>query len=182
MEPNNELELIERERNVHHALKFIEDKKKHNPDNFLRVMFILLDFLVDGQYTQDEHDYFSVKIREIFTQAKLKYSDNYEFLFFTGIMIHIAEWYLGFDNTDEAKIMLEDSMKFNPNNILYKWGFYSITDQRAEINTELKQDLSKQILNDNLILELLKNKGLLGEYVLGIIESTYEETKGNPSK
>lgn len=50
-------------------------------------------------------------------------------------------------------------------------------DQRTEINTELKQLISNQILEDNLILEWLKNKGLLGEYILGIIQSTYESTQ-----
>jgi len=177
MEFKNELELIEKERNVNRAVEFIEDEKNQSLDNYLRVVFILLDFLVDRQYTQDEHDFFSIKIKEIFNKAKLKYSNNYEFLFFAGIMIYIAEWYFGIDNIDEAKTMLEDTMKSNPDSIIYKWGYYSITDQRAEVNTELKQLLSKQLLRDNLILEWLKNKGLLGEYILGIIQGTYEVTQ-----
>jgi hypothetical protein len=177
MELKNELELIEKERNIYRAFEFIENEGNQGLDNYLRVIFILLDFLVDGQYTQDEHDFFSVKIKEIFGRSKLKYSNNYEFLFFAGIMIYIAEWYFGFDNIDEGKIMLEDAMKNNPDNIVYKWGYYSITDQRAEINTNLKQELSKQILRDNLIIEWIKGKGLLGDYILGIIQGTYEATK-----
>ncbi len=179
MELKNELELIEKERNVYRAVEFMEDEENQSLDNFLRVIFVLLDFLVDGQYTQDEHDFFSIKIKEIFGKAKSRFSNNNEFLFFAGIMIYIAEWYFGIDDIDEPKIMLEDAMKSNPDSIIYKWGYYSITDQRAGVNTEQKQLLSKQILRDSLILEWLKNKGLLGEYILGIIQSTYEATQSH---
>ena len=176
MELKNELKLIEKERDVYSAVEFIENEENQSLDNFLRVVFVLLDFLVDGQYTQNEHDFFAIKIKEIFNNAKLQYSGSYDFFFFAGVMIYIAEWYFEIDNIDEAKIMLENTMKSNPDNIVYKWGYYSITDQRAEINTVLKQLLSKQILDDDSILEWLNSKGLLGEYILGIIQGTYEAT------
>lgn len=177
MELNRELNLIEQERNVYSAFEFIEDENNQTLDNYLRVLFVLLDFLVDGQYTQEQHDFFSIKTKEIFNKAKLKYSNDYEFLFFAGIMIYIAEWYFGFENIDEAKIMLEDAMKSKPDSLIYKWGYYAITDQRSEVNTEIKQQLSEQILKDSSTLEWLQNKGLLGEYVLGVIQGTYEATK-----
>lgn len=97
-------------------------------------------------------------------------------------MIYIAEWYFGFDSTVEAEMMLEDAMKSNPDNIVHKWGYYSITDQRAEINTRLKHDLSKRILKDRLIIKWIKNKGLLGKYVVGIVQSTYEATTSEKFK
>lgn len=174
---NTELDLLEQERDVYGILDFIENDGNQNLDNYLRVLFVLLDFLVDGQYVQEQHDFFSMKIKEIFNDAKLKYSHNYDFLFFAGIMIYIAEWYFGFENIDEAKKMLEDAMKSNPENIIYTWGYYAIVDQSFEANVKLKRQLSKQILKDNSTLEWLHDKGLLGEYVLGIIQSTYEATK-----
>ncbi|MDO5608212.1 MAG: hypothetical protein Q4G08_07145 [Capnocytophaga sp.] len=63
MAMKNGLELFEKERNAYRALEFIEDKKNECLDNYLRVIFILLDFLVDGQYTSEEHDFFAVKIK-----------------------------------------------------------------------------------------------------------------------
>lgn len=179
MELNKGIDLIEQERNVYRAVEFIEDEENQSLDNYLRVLFVLLDFLVDGQYTQEQHDLFSIKIKEIFSQVRLKYSNNYEFLFFAGIMIYVAEWYFGFENIDVAQTMLEDAMKYNPDNIVYKWGYYSITDQRAEVNTELKQLISKQILDNNSILEWLKKKGLLGEYIIGIVQGTYNATQSH---
>ena len=86
MELNRELNLIEQERNVYSAFEFIEDEDNQTLDNYLRVLFVLLDFLVDGQYTQEQHDFFSIKTKEIFDKAKLKYSNDYEFLFFVGII------------------------------------------------------------------------------------------------
>lgn len=177
MQLKNELELIEKERNVYRALEYIKEKRNQNLDSYLRVLFVLLDFLVDGQYTQDDHDFISIKIKQIFNEAKFKYSNNSDFLFFMGIMIYITEWYFRINNIDKAKNILENTIKSNPDNILYKWGSLIAIDQRFEVNTKIKFFLSKQILNDNSILERLKSKGLLGEYLLGIIESTYEATK-----
>lgn len=187
MELKNELELIEKERNVYRAVEYIKEERNKSLDNYLRVVFILLDFLVEGQHEQNDWDFISVKIKQIFNDAKLKYSSNYDFLFFSGIMIYIAEWYFGIDNIDEAKFMLDDIMKSNPDNVVYKWAYFSVIDQRVEINTEIKQHLSAQILGDESILEWLKSKGLLGEYVLGIIQGTYATTKkllneNNPAK
>ena len=92
-------------------------------------------------------------------------------------MIYIAEWYFGIETLDEATAMLNKATQSEPYNILYKWGYYSITDQRAEINTKTKFFLSKQILGDSLLLKWIKSKGLLGEYIEGIIQGTYEATK-----
>lgn len=167
---NKKLDLIEQERNAYAALEFINENYNQRLDNYLRVIFVLLDFLVDGQYSQEQHDFISTKIKEIYDDAKMKYSHNCEFLFFMGIMIYIAEWYFGFENTNEAMTMLENAMKSNPDSIIYEWGYYAIIDQRADVNVELKQKLSAQILKDHSTVEWLHNKGLLGEYVLGILQ------------
>lgn len=58
MEINRELNLIEQKRNVYGAFEFIEDEDNQTLNNYLRVLFVLLDFLVDGQCTQEQHDFF----------------------------------------------------------------------------------------------------------------------------
>lgn len=73
--------------------------------------------------------------------------------------------------------MLEKAAQREPENILYKWGYYSRIDQRTEVNTEMKRQLSEQLLKDSSTIDWLKSKGLLGEYVLGTLKGTYEAFK-----
>ena len=49
-------------------------------------MFLLLDFVIEGQFTQEKHDCAATKLREFFNESNQKFSDDPEFLFFTGII------------------------------------------------------------------------------------------------
>ncbi|MES2863681.1 MAG: hypothetical protein V4666_06145 [Bacteroidota bacterium] len=171
------IDLLEENLDWKGAVELFQSSKVNEIDGYLRLMFILVDYLCECQYSKEDYDNISNNLKEIYHQAKKQYSENSQFLFFSAIMIYIGEWYFGMDSLDEATDMLNRAMELSPDNIIYKWGYFSITDQRVEINTEMKHLLSRQILNDNLILDWLKNMGLLGEYVLGIIQSIYNEIK-----
>lgn len=177
MKSNDEILLIEETRDWRGAVYFLEKNEADDLRAYLRMTFVLLDFLADGQYVEEEEDFVFPKIKYFFDKANLKHSDNSEFLFFLGIMIYIGEWYFGMDNVDQAKSMLEKAKDIDPNNVLYEWGYYSRTDQRLEVNTDLKYELSGRVLNDSLIIDDLKGLGLLGVYVHGILEYTYEGLK-----
>jgi len=166
----NEILLIEQKQDWKNAIYWYENNEDKELEIYLRIIFVLLDFLVDGNYTAEEHDLVSFKIKKMYDETHSKFLNNSEFLFFAGIMIFIAEWYFGMDDVETGTIMLKKAMQNNPDNILYKWAFYTITDQRASINTDLKQQLSIQILKKIEIIEWLKNKGLIGKYVLGILK------------
>jgi len=160
------------------AVQLLEKHNGDHPELYLRVMFLLLDFVVEGQYTQEEHDYAAKKLREIFDTSYEKFSDNPEFLFFTGIMAYIGEWYFGMDSVEPATLMLEKAMHMESGNTLYKWGYYSRIDQRPEQNTDIKLQLSEQLLfKEASKLDWLKSKGLLGKYVFGTLEGTFEDLK-----
>ncbi len=136
------------------------------------------DFTVEGQYTLEEHDLAAKELKENFVTSQEKYSNDAEFLFFTGIMVYIGEWYFGLDSVDSATSMLEKAMTIEPDNLLFKWGYYSRIDQRAEQNTALKLQLAEELLfNEPTKLAWLKSKGLLGTYVLGTLEDTYRNTR-----
>lgn len=169
----NSLKIIEQERNVFMAIDYLEKTNDKDLDTYLRIIFLMLDFLVDGKYSEEEHEVVSLKIKQIFNEAQTRYSDNDEFLFFSGLMICIAEWYFGIDSVDEAIVMLNKAKRSEPKNLLYKWGALVLADERSEVNTQEKFILSKQLLEDHSLITLMKNRGLLGEYILGIIQNTY---------
>lgn len=175
----NAITIMEEKGDWKSAILLLEKyNNEDEPDIYLRVMFLLLDFVVEGQYSQQEYDYATKKLKEFFDKSYGKFSENPEFLFFTGIMAYIGEWYFGMESVEPAAVMLEKAMHKAPNNTLYKWGYYSRIDQRPERNTDLKLQLSKQLLfEETSMLDWLKRKGLLGKYVLGTLEGTYEDLK-----
>ncbi len=178
MDSQNKMISIEQTKDWKAAIQLLEKPNEDTPEIYLRVIFLLLDFVVEGQYTQKEHDYAAEKLREFFDEAYKRFSDNPEFLFFTGIMVYIGEWYFGMESMNPATVMLENAMQMKPDDTLYKWGYYSRIDQRPEQNTNLKLQLSERLLFREITkLDWLKSKGMLGMYVLGTLEGTYEELK-----
>ena len=178
MSLEKEISSLEQKNDWKLAIRLFNRYESDEPEIYLRVMFLLLDLLVEGQYTQEEHDYAAKKLKYFFDKSNEKFSESPEFLFFSGIMVYIAEWYFGMDSVEPATEMLEKAMKMRPDQCVFKWGYYSSIDQRLEKNTELKLRISEQLLfKEPATLEWLKSKGLLGEYVLGTLEGTYESLK-----
>ena len=174
----NEITLIEQKNDWRAGIRLVKNIDENEPAIYLRVMFLLLDLLVDGQYTEEEHDYAADNLKEIFDNSNQGFSTNAEFLFFMGIMAYIGEWYFGMDSVEPATSMLKNAMNIEPSNTLYKWGYYATVNQLPEVNTDLKLQLSEKLLRrETSKLDWLKGKGLLGEYVIGRIEGTYEEAK-----
>lgn len=174
----NKISLLEQSNDWKSAIQLLDRVGGNDPEIYLRVMFLLLDLLVEGQYTQEEHDYAAKKLKKYFDESNLKFSDDPAYLFFVGIMAYIGEWYFGMENVEPATAMLENAVRIEAYNPLYQWGYYSTIDQRPEQNTDLKLQLSEQLLfKETSKLEWLKSKGLLGKYVLGTLEGTYESLK-----
>jgi hypothetical protein len=170
------LRRIEKNYNIDEAIKYIESNHEKDLDDFLRVIFLLQNFLVNGQYTKKEYDFVASKINKIFLETKSKYSHVPEYLFYVGFIASMAEWYFNI-KIEDIESMIKDATQFEPENLLYKWRYYAITDQRSEINTKLKYLLSKQILENNVLMQGIESKGSLGKYLEGFIQYTYESTK-----
>jgi len=176
MDLKNELLLIEKKNDWEGAIQLLDNGNDHELDIHLRVMFLLIDFLVEGQNTKKEQDYAAIKLIEFFEKSTRKFQKKAEFLFFTGIMAYMGEWYFGMDSVDPAAAMLKGAMDIDSNNTLYKWGYYSRIDQRLEENTDLKIQLSEKLMfKENSRIDFLKRKGLLGKYVLGTLQGSYED-------
>lgn len=174
----SEIVSIEHRDDWKSAIELLKGQSFDNPEIYLRVMFLLLDLVVEGQYTKEEHDHAAKELRKVFDASNQKFSNIPEFLFFAGIMIYIGEWYFGMDSVDAATDMLQNAMQMEPDNTLYRWGYYSTIDQRLEWNTNLKLQLSEQLLfEETARLDWLKSKGALGNYIVGTLEETYEALK-----
>jgi len=173
-----ELEVLEKSGDAKGAVLLLERNDISESELYLRVLFLLLDWMVEGQYSELERLFGYGKIQDIYSVAKLKFSDDSEFCFFCGIMIYWCEWCFGLDSVDAGTLMLDTAMRKEPDNILFKWGYISEINQRIDVNTRLKKELSRQILfKEPQAIKWLKSKGLLEEYVFGLLVGGYERLK-----
>lgn len=172
-----ELEKFEQNNDWKSAIQLADRLMKNNPnevDIYIRIIFILLDLLVDGYCSQKEHDQVAIKLKEYFDKSYSQFSDNAEYLFFMGHFIPIAEWYFGMKNVSEAYDLRKKAMEKEPNNILYEWSYrFSDPDDR------LAGYFSEQLLtHDTCKIDWLNSKGIAGKYIIGMIEYCYRNYKG----
>lgn len=172
--------ILEKNRDWKGAIQLLQNSEMNDLDLYLRVMFLLAFYLAEEQYSSDEYISISNSLKDIYNKASIKFSENSQFLFFTAIIMYLGEWYFGIDDIEIVNQMLKKASEIERFNTLYKWGYYSLIDQRLEINKELKLKLSEQILfNEPVYVNLLKTMGLLGEYILSTLETVYEDLKSN---
>ncbi len=174
----NELDTIEQSNNWQAAVRLATSKQWEHPEVYYRVIFLLLAFVVEGQYTQEEHDTAAQKLKLLFDKSAQHYAGKPEFLFFTGFMIYMGEWYFGMDSVAPATAMLNKAMHMAPTNTLHKRGYYASVDQNPTQHYKQKLELSEQLLfKEQNRLTWLKSKGLLGKYIIRLLEGSYETLK-----
>ena len=153
------------------AIELMQITINDNPcdlDAYLCVNYLLMNLLVEEDYESSEHNYYAGLLKKYFLESYSKFSDNSEYLFYTGITAHLSEWYFDIDIA-EAKAMIKEALCHEPENIIYKWGYYAYFDMSSGGN---KQQIAyaKAILRESSIKKMLKSKGALGEYILEIME------------
>jgi hypothetical protein len=165
---------LERTNDWKNTIKFLEQEIRtdlNNVEIYVRVLFLLLDFLVEGKHSQEEYIYAAAKLKKYFEESYKRFYNNAEYLFFLGYFIVIAEWYFGIDDVTIAYDMRKKAMELEPDNILYEWSYrFSDPENQQAIY------LAKQLLNhEKSKIKWLQSKGKVGEYILGMIEYCYKK-------
>lgn len=94
-----------------------------------------------------------------------------EYLVFSGVAIYLAYFYIGYDSPIEAVNRIKKAIQINSDNLFYQWLLNFIEDQTPDKDKSYKHELLKNMLKDeNNYMEWLKSKGLVGEYLLGMME------------
>lgn len=174
----NQITEFENSNDIKSAIKLLDCQIANNSldkvELYLRTMFMVLDFLVEGHYSKDEYLYFSKKLKSYFDDSYKKFYKNAEYLAFAGMMITRAEWY--FDKSfDDGIKMIKKAIEIEPYNICYESLYHIFEDQRLEVNTEIKFKVLSSFFAQESNKKWLEGKGLLGAYILGIFENVYAE-------
>ena len=177
------LKKLEETKQWDEAIEFMEEIIRNHPNDhtaYLSMMYLLINLLVEEQFDRSKHDYYQNLSIKYFQESYQKFSNNAEYLFFTGIMAHMAEWYFDIE-IENAIEMIVQAAKKEPKNSLYRWGFYSYPDMTNTVNRKLGVSYAKNVIAENSIyMERLKSLGSLGRYVLEIIK--YDVTSNSENK
>jgi len=141
-------------------------------DAAIRMNYLLMNLLVEEQHDESKHGYYEQLTKKYFLESYQRFSDNPEYLFFTGITACMSEWYFGIE-IEQAEEMIQKAMQQEPQNILYQWAHYGFLDvYKNENEKKLAIPYAKIVLEENSPLKkILETKGAIGSYLLDIMTS-----------
>lgn len=160
---------LEAEKDYSVAIEMIQKEfssTEKNPDVYIRLIYYLLDVLLEQDYPERMHDKVASMLKKYYEESLQKYSESSDYLFFMGYFVELADWYFGEDQLKVANEMTLKAHQLEPNNILYDWSLkFSQNDPLAGV-------LSERILQSEKVkLDWLQSKGNPGIYLIRVIEN-----------
>jgi hypothetical protein len=147
------------------AIELANDLVKNFPNEeevYIRTIYLIHNILVEEKYPHEEHDKMANLLKKHFDESYMRFSDNAEYLFFIGKILHIAEWYFGLNNTNLATELQKKAMDMEPENLLYEWAY-----RLSCCDDLIAGYLAHQLINNEKDkTNWLKNKGFPGAYIL----------------
>ncbi|MDR1203746.1 MAG: hypothetical protein LBL58_19225 [Tannerellaceae bacterium] len=143
-------------------VKSLVEKYPYDVEVYIRTIYLIHNILVEEDYPNNEHDEMASLLKKYFDESYSLFSENTEYLFFIGEILHIAEWYFGLEDTILAIEMQKKAMEKEPGNLLYEWA-YRLSYPGDIVAGYLANQL---IEHEKGKVDWLKSKGFPGNYVL----------------
>ena len=169
------LEKLEAEERWIEAIRFIKQVVSENQNDFevyIRAIYLFHHVILEENCVDKEMENIGDLIRSYFVISSSAFSENAEWLFFIGKLIHVAEWYFGLNEANKpldiqiGTLMQKKAFELN-NNILFEWAYrFSIGDVTNANN------LAEKVLADESRIRWLNSKGFPGRYVLESVKSS----------
>lgn len=156
------------------AIELVENLVERYPQDvevYVRTIYLIHNILVEEDYPRNLHDEMADLLKQYFNESYSMFSENAEYLFFIGYILHIAEWYFGLDDTELAMEMQKKAMDKEPGNLLYEWAY------RHSCSGDIAQGyLANQLIeHEKGKIDWLKSKGFPGSYILGHLQMSNQE-------
>jgi len=132
---------------------------------YTRVIFILVDNLAEGMDATEPVDYYRKRMLEYYHESSYLYGDILDYQFLIGFIITKGEWFFGIEDLNEAVLMRKKPYQTQPSNRLYEWLFLN------HGNPDLQRVAQQLIVGRPDSFVWLESLGVLGKYIIGIIEA-----------
>ncbi len=180
-----QLEEFEQQEQWKAAIELMQQVVKDNLDDveaYVRIIYLLHNVVLEV-YTEVKKaqgindDKIETLLKHYFSEGNRKFAENAEYLFFIGMITHIAEWYFGIEESINlpmekhfATKMQKKASDFEPENKLYKWAYLSssVDNRYSSPIKDFARSLAKGLIEDTSTIEWLKSKGFPGQYVLEV--------------
>ena len=172
MEWKIQLRKLEKAKQWDKAITFMQEVIRQNPDDvnvYLFMEYLLMNLLVEEDYNRSKRNFYWELAIEYFEEGCAKFSDNAEFLYYTGRMAYMSEWYFDIE-LEDADAMIEKAICLDPDNPVYQWDYYCFLDKSiSENRKKIKKYAQMVLVEDSPVKEILHTKGSLGEYILDMM-------------
>lgn len=178
------LRIFEEREDLESAIELVQWQIKENPKDcslYIRVLWLLFFKLVQEQFPKDEKNPYAILLKKYFDISLLDYASDAEYLFFTGSLLPLAEWYCGLDEKfvptkDTLAVhMLKKACRLEPHNPLFEWALaYQISDYKRELEL-----LEIVYPDDSSYKQWLKNWGMAGGCIIELINRSYKRLEHN---
>lgn len=145
------------------ALLYMQNVIEESPDDMdaaICMNYLLMHILEYG-YDIDKFEYYQSLAKQYFQESYAKFSDNPEYLFFTGMTAYGSPWFFGLED-EETYGFLEKARALDENNLLYHWGCRSEEERKRDPD---RKNLATLILKDKNLRTVLESKGGIGIYL-----------------
>ncbi len=144
-----QLKSLERSNEWDQAIEFMQATISAYPNDmqaYIYTNFLLMNLLVNEKFDENKHDHYASLLKKYFDESYVKFSDNAEYLFCTGVMAIMDEEYLGLEIEDVYKILAR-AIEIEPANILYKSADYLYLNRRILNQSPAALEYAKQALH-----------------------------------
>jgi hypothetical protein len=147
------------------AIELVKNLIEKYPDSaevFIRAIYLIHNIPIEEIYSVNEHNDMANLLKKCFDKSYGLFSEDAEYLFFIGKILHIAEWYFGLEDDKLAVEMQKSAMDKEPGNLLYEWAY------RLSCSGDIVVDyLANQLIEcEKEKVNWLKTKGFPGYYIL----------------
>ncbi len=152
-------------------VKNLVEQYPHDVEVYIRTIYLIHNILLEEDYPNNEHNEMANLLKKYFDKSYSLFSEDAEYLFFIGKILHIAEWYFGLEDTVLATEMQRKAMEKEPDNLLYEWAY-----RLSCIGDIVAGYLANQLIeHENNKIKWLKSKGFPGNYVLEHLQMSNQQ-------
>lgn len=167
------LDQLVMDKELETAIKLMRKVVEENPNDswtYIQAIYLFHNILLEEDYPEVKQDDLILLLQDFFNKSKEKFSEDPEYLFFIGKILHIAEWYFGLDDNKLAFFFQEKAMKKEPGNLLYEWAY-----RLSCAGDPVEGYLANQLIDGGSEkVDWLKSKRFPGRYILEHLQMSKE--------